>query len=140
MVIPLGAEKGKYTYRFILKERIPRQMLFTFKGFVKEIVDGDTPWVNLDLGFNAWACKKVRLRGINAPGIETKAGIKAKDFVVERLGVCEFVMVKTYWRDKINRYLEDIFYKAGEGDVGKVAQEGVFLNQELLSEGLARGY
>jgi len=94
----------------------------------------------LDLGFDTWTCQKVRLRRINAPHLETGAGKKVRDFIAARLEKCEYVVLKTYWRDKYNRYLADIFYDEREKDPLKIAEHGLYLNQELLDKKLAFKY
>ena len=110
---------------------------YTYKAFVLEVIDGDTIWVNIDLGFGAWTTQKLRLKGINTKGVETKEGKGAKDFMESRLKRCKFIAVKTYWRDKFTRYLADIFYIQREDDFFKVVRDGRFMNQILLDEGLA---
>jgi micrococcal nuclease len=110
--------------------------LYTYRGEIKEVIDGDTLWINLDLGFNTWTLQKVRFRGINTARMGTEIGIKAKKFIERKLKPCEFIIVKTYYRDKYNRYLADIFYNRNEIDPFKVAEKGIFLNQELLDAGL----
>lgn len=110
---------------------------YTYKAFVLEVIDGDTIWVNIDLGFGAWTTQKLRLKGINTKGVETKEGKGAKDFMESRLKRCKFIAIKTYWRDKFTRYLADIFYIQREDDFFKVVRDGRFMNQLLLDEGLA---
>jgi micrococcal nuclease len=113
---------------------------YTYKGKVIEIIDGDTLWVDIDLGFDVSVKRKLRLRDIDTPHVDTKDGQDSKSFVVSRLKPCKFVIVKTYWRDKFNRYLADIFYDASTQSLSKVAASGTFLNQELLDESLAVRY
>ena len=52
---------------------------------------------------------------------------------------CDFIIVKTYKdrTDNWDRYLADVFYQSGTGDPGLAAQEGIYLNQELLDNHLA---
>ncbi|MBN2443613.1 MAG: hypothetical protein JXJ04_19795 [Spirochaetales bacterium] len=95
-------------YSFTLINEDQGSKLYTYKGYIKEIVDGDTIWVILELGFNTWTTKKIRLRGINAMPPEMLPGKKAKEFISSQLNPCNFVVIKTYWRDKYNRYLADI--------------------------------
>ena len=66
--------------------------------------------------------------------------IKEKNFLKRRLNPCEFIIVKTYYRDKYNRYRADIFYDKNELDAIKVTETGVFLNQELLDKGTVEKY
>ena len=110
---------------------------YTYKAFVLEVIDGDTIWVNIDLGFGAWTTQKLRLKGINTKAVETEEGKGAKEFMASRLKRCKFIAVKTYWRDKFTRYLADIFYIQRENDFHKVVRDGRFMNQVLLDEGLA---
>lgn len=112
----------------------------TYKAFVIEVLDGDTVWVNIDLGMKGWTTQKLRLRGVNSAEIVTAEGKTAKDHMVNVLEGCKFIAVKTYWRDKFTRYLADIFYDKNETDLAKLVQSGKFLNQELLDEGYAVEY
>jgi micrococcal nuclease len=119
-----------------LKESYSR--LFTYKAFVERVVDADTIWVHIDLGFYNWSRQKIRFRGIDAPELSTQKGQKAKEFVESILSQVPFVIIKTYCPDKYNRYLSDVFYLTGEENPQNVLNAGVFLNQELLSVGLAK--
>ena len=46
--------------------------------------------------------------------------------------------VKTYKPDKYSRYIDKIFYLPGETSPHKVIEEGIFLNQQLFDNGLAK--
>lgn len=46
--------------------------LYTCKAYVTKIIDGDTIWMNIDLGFKTWIIHKIRLRGIAILEISTK--------------------------------------------------------------------
>lgn len=132
-------EKSERDYQFTNMDKGVAPY-YTYKAYVIEVIDGDTIWVNIDLGFSTWTKQKLRLKGINAKELETAEGQNAKEYIEARLNQCKFIAVKTYWRDKYTRYLADIFYIKRETDINKVAQEGAFLNQELLDEGLAVKY
>ena len=116
-----------------------RKHLYTYKAYIRKIIGGDTLWVNIDCGFKIWAKQKIRLRGINTPSAETLKGIEATKFVSKVLKQLPFVIIKSYGRDKYDRYLTDVFYLKGEGDPLVVLEKGAFLNQVLLDEGLAEG-
>ena len=58
----------------------------------------------------------------------------------KRLKPCQFVIIKTHYPDKFNRYFADIFYDRDETDVMQVAEKGVYFNQEILDKGLAENY
>ena len=111
--------------------------LYTYKATLHKAADADTLTVIVDLGFNLFTKQKLRLRNLNAPEINTEAGQKAKDFVLRKLRSVDFFVVKTYSTDLFDRYLVDVFYLPGEADAQKVADEGIYLNQELIDNGLA---
>ncbi len=113
---------------------------YTYKAYVLEVLDGDTLWVNIDLGFNAWTTQKIRLKGINTKELQNQQGQNAKEFIEAKLKGCKFIAIKTYWRDKFTRYLADIYYKKRETDFYNLIENGKFLNQELLDEKLAVKY
>jgi endonuclease YncB( thermonuclease family) len=103
-------------------------------------VDSDTLWITLDLGFNTWTTRKLRLKGINAPAINTTEGKEARKYIEKQLTPCPFLIAKTYWREKYNRYLADIFYNKNETKPDLVVTTGKYLNQALMDKGLARKY
>ena len=115
-----------------------KEALYTFKAAVKKVIDDDTLWADVDLGFRFWVEKKLRLRGINAPEVHDKK--KMSRFVAETLARVSFVVVKLHGRDKFDRRLADLFYLEGEENAEKVLREGIYLNQELLDRGLAVRY
>lgn len=111
---------------------------YTYKGNVDRVIDGDTLYVNTDLGFDTVIRQKIRLRGVDCPEIEFDEGKKAKRYVSSELSKCECIVIKTYKTDMYDRYISDIFYKEGESDIEKIAREGNLLNRKLLEKGLAR--
>jgi endonuclease YncB( thermonuclease family) len=129
-------EGGGYSFKH--SAAAPKE-LYTYKALVEKVVDADTLWLNIDVGFSCWSRQKVRFRGIDAPEIDTKKGQEAKAFVEARLKNVPFIVVKTHKSDKYDRYLTDVFYLSSEEDSGIVLEQGSFLNQELLNNGLARG-
>lgn len=134
-----SARGDRYQFKRIKKEPGPlrnKELLYTYKATVKKVIDDDTLWADIDLGFRFWTERKLRLRGIDAAEIEK--GKAASDFVKRTLARVPFVVVKLSGRDKFDRYLTDLFYLEGTEDREKVLREGKFLNQELLDLGLAR--
>ena len=124
----------KYEYNEV---RAKRKQLYVYKAFVTEVIDGDTFWVMIDLGFKNWIKQKIRLRGIDTPAIETLEGIKAKEYVVNSLKDTKFIVIKCHYRDKFDRYLSDVFYLEDEEDPQIVLKNGNFINQELLDNNMA---
>ncbi|MBI1977202.1 MAG: thermonuclease family protein [Candidatus Omnitrophica bacterium] len=104
-----------------------RDSLFTYKAFVERVIDGDTLKLQIDLGFGVWTRQVIRLRGLDAPEIGTKKGMRAKRFLETELGKTAFVLLKSTRSDKYDRYLGDLFTETGE-----------YLNQKLLDAGFAR--
>ena len=102
------------------------------------MIDGDTLLANIDCGFGIWTRQRLRLRGIDAPERNTITGQRAKRRVEEELTSCAFVIIKTYKSDKYDRYLADIFFKKGETDAQRIADEGLCLNHLMINNNLAR--
>ena len=122
-------------YRF-KKSSEKKRALYSYAAQVLHIHDADTYWLIFDLGFSGQYDRKIRLRGIDAKELGD-GGEAALEYVKEKLSRVPFVAVSTYWDDKFGRILVDLFYKEGETDPQKVLDEGTYLNQELLDQGLA---
>ncbi|MBI4411310.1 MAG: thermonuclease family protein [Deltaproteobacteria bacterium] len=120
--------------------------LYVYKAVVEDVVDGDTLLVRIDLGFSVWVSQRIRFRGINTAelvkggvpvGTAPERGEQAKAFVQEKLTDIPFIVVKTYKTDMYGRFVADVFYHPTISKKEEVATKGIFLNQELLSAGLA---
>lgn len=101
-----------------------------YNAQVKEVIDGDTVWADIDLGFGIYTTRKLRMKGINAPelhGESAEAGQKSKEYLTERIGN-KTVQITTYTPDKYGRMLADIFL------------DGVNINQEMIDKGFAVPY
>ena len=83
--------------------------------------------MRIDLGFDFWVRQKLRLRGIDAPELDTKAGQAAKRFVEDKLVSVPFTIITTTKPDKYDRYLSDVWIDADSN-----------LNKRLLESGHAR--
>jgi len=114
--------------------------IYTYLSLVERVVDGDTLLVNIDCGFGIFRQERLRLRGVDAPELNTIAGKAAKAFVEKELARVDFAVLKTYREDKYGRYLADVFILRGEKDPHVVAQKGELLNQKLIDAGLATMY
>lgn len=104
--------------------------LFTYRTPAIRVVDGDTLAVTIDLPPYNEIDKKLRLRGINCPEMDTPAGNAAKRFVQALLDRAKSVLVTTTKPDKYDRYLADVFLVSESG-------EEIFLNNALLESGHA---
>ena len=102
------------------------EALFTYRADVVEVIDGDTIKVSIPLGFGFTTVQKLRLRGLDAPEIESAEGKEAKAFVEAMLSKTkEPLLIKTHKSDKYDRYLADVWI------------DNQYLNQALLDQGLA---
>lgn len=115
-----------------------KNKFFTYKAWVDKIIDGDTIWLNIDMGFETIIRQKIRLRGVDTPEIHFNEGKQARDFVKRQLSPCPFVIIKTYKTDKYDRYIADLFYLKEEKDPDKISSEGLLLNNEIVSKGYGR--
>ena len=104
----------------------PKADLYTYRAAVEKVIDADTLWARIDLGFRISVRQKLRLRGLDAPELNTLEGQKAKKFVEAQLKPAASLIITTTKPDKYDRYLSDIWI----GDVN--------LNKLLLEQGLAK--
>ncbi len=119
----------------------PSEVLYTYGAWIDRVVDGDTLVARIDMGYGMLTTQRLRLRAIDAPELSTLAGVKAKEYLTGRLKGVERVVVKTHKDpEKYGRYLTDLFVLEGTDDLARIAEEGVYVNQELLDKGLAGIY
>jgi micrococcal nuclease len=117
--------------------------MFEYAATVVRIVDGDTLYLDIDLGFFIRMTIDVRLKGLNTPEIRGEAraaGLQAKAFVEQALPPGTLVLVKTFKAEKYGRYLAEVRYLPGARTRDEIAANGRLLNQELLDRGLAVPY
>jgi micrococcal nuclease len=110
------------------------EFLYHYKVKVVKVVDGDTIYGDVDLGFNITQKKmEFRFAGINTPelrGENREAGLLAKEYVAQRILDKEImVLTKKDTKEKFGRYLAWVYYN--------VDGEWVCLNEELIEQGLA---
>jgi len=101
---------------------------------VDRVVDGDTVDVIIDLGFSLLHKIRIRLTGIDAPESRTRdleekaAGIRAKEFLEDKLDNANYLTLKTKKTGKYGRYLGDLY----DGEM--------HINQLMIDEGHAVEY
>jgi hypothetical protein len=158
-----GVEKNEGKY-FFTKLDVKRKDTNTYKAFVERVVDGDTLVVLLNLGFGLFHKEILRLKGINAPSIDTPEGQASAKALTEILKDIDVVVVKTIKTDIFGRYVADVFFSPltrslsgaeGSGSIGKneegfgyaqppelqlqnIADNGEYLNKILLDRGFAK--
>ena len=109
--------------------------MYECKAKLDRVVDGDTVDALIDLGFDVWVKKRIRLEGIDAPETRTRdleekdRGLATKERLTGLLGASngEFVLV-SHGVGKYGRCIGTIY----------IDKENI--NQLLLSEGLAEKY
>ena len=108
-----------------------------YKAKLIRIIDGDTLDAEIDIGFDVFVRKRIRLWGINAPETRSrdKDEVKAGKNTYRRLASIlalsngEFELI-THGNGKYGRCLGEIFVKEHTESV----------NQVLINEGLAKIY
>ncbi|HBR14740.1 MAG TPA: hypothetical protein DD723_04235 [Candidatus Omnitrophica bacterium] len=136
-VIRSVKENGKYTIHLY---RDGRDKLYTYAAVVTRVVDGDTIDARIDVGFGIGLYDRLRLKGINAPEINTQAGRLARKFLKDQFANCPVIIIRSSKSEMYGRWLADVFCLPGCDDPHKIAAHGEYLNQTLLDQGLAELY
>lgn len=121
-----------------LEPAASRRRTYVSRGSVYRIIDGDTLWASVGLGFKIRSDEKLRLRAIDTPEVNTAEGKRAQAYLEKTLSEAGEFVVTTQKIDLYDRYLADVFYLPGEPDMQRVAREGRYLNRELVEKGYAR--
>jgi micrococcal nuclease len=106
---------------------------------VKNVVDGDTIDVVIDLGFDILFASRVRLAGIDTPESRTKdldekaLGLEAKEYLKKALKDAKSVVIKTEKMDSSEKYGRILGWVYINGDT-------VSLNDMMINDGYAWGY
>ena len=89
--------------------------LYMFNAHVNRVIDGDTIVVTIDLGFDVFAKRKVRLLNVDTPERGQKNYQEATDFTKDKI-YNKDIILQTYKDDAFGRYLGVIWYKENEDD------------------------
>jgi len=106
---------------------------------VKNVVDGDTIDVIIDLGFDILFASRVRLAGIDTPESRTtdkaeKAlGLEAKEYLKKQLKDAKSVVIRTEKMDSSEKYGRILGWVYVNGDSES-------LNNKMINDGYAWGY
>ncbi|OQY21366.1 MAG: hypothetical protein B6I34_07475 [Anaerolineaceae bacterium 4572_32.1] len=117
--------------------------MYQYQATVERVVDGDTIYVTVDLGFFLTSMMKLRLRGVDTPeirGKERPEGLKAKAFVQEKLPLGKKIVINSYKIGKYGRYIADVFFHESSENWQEILKDGINLSQLLLEKGLAEPY
>lgn len=102
--------------------------MYEYAASLIRVVDGDTVWLDVDLGFGVSRKDSFRLYGINAPELSTPAGPPASQHLLELLGFPITVRTIKDKREKYGRYLATIICN------------GIDVNQKMIDDGFAVAY
>ena len=106
---------------------------------VKNVVDGDTIDVIIDLGFDILFASRVRLAGIDTPESRTtdkaeKAlGIEAKEYLKKQFKDAKSVVIRTEKMDSSEKYGRILGWVYVNGESESV-------NNKMINDGYAWGY
>jgi endonuclease YncB( thermonuclease family) len=110
--------------------------VYEYTARLTRVVDGDTVWLSVDLGFGVHVNLDFRLYGIDTPevvGPTRTAGLAAKA-ELERLLALGSLRIVTYKADKYGRWLAELFIT----QPGSIEELNV--NRSLLKDGFAKPY
>ena len=103
---------------------------YTYDALVRDIHDGDTVILDVDLGFKVWISRmNVRLFGINAPELATPEGESAKAFLNSLLHIGDKVILQSQ-KDHADKY--------GGRWLGIILQGGHSVNDAMVGAGHAK--
>jgi micrococcal nuclease len=113
--------------------------MYEYKVRVNEVIDGDTIDVVIDLGFDIFTNKRIRLAGIDCPESRTtdlyekKFGTEAKMYLHDLLGNASNVMMKTLATDTYEKYGRVL---------GKlyIGSSQISVNELMITKGYAWSY
>ena len=99
--------------------------MYEYKATIKRVVDGDSIYVDIDLGFDVWLRNQsIRLYGIDTPECRQKDkarkahGLLAKEYVQKALVVGRTYALRTKEKGKFGRFLGE--FKTGKGAITKL--------------------
>ena len=109
--------------------------MYEYNAKLIRVIDGDTIDASIDLGFDVWVKKRIRLYGIDAPESRTrdleekKKGIETKEKLQQILDANDGVfVVRSEGVGKYGRCL------------GVIIIDGDNINESLVKEGYAKEY
>lgn len=106
---------------------------------VKNVVDGDTIDVVIDLGFNVLFEQRVRLAGIDTPEsrttdkMEKALGLEAKEYLKKHVKAAKNIVIRTEKMDSSEKYGRILGWVYLDG-------ESESINNKMINDGYAWGY
>jgi micrococcal nuclease len=116
--------------------------MYDYKAKLIRVIDGDTIDAMIDLGFDTWIKRRVRLAGIDAYEVRTrnkeekKKGLLAKSRLQQVLAEGDEFRLRSYGVGKYGRCLADIYIV--KRYIKSDRYHGKSVNQMLVKEGHAK--
>jgi endonuclease YncB( thermonuclease family) len=122
-----GGETQEYVYRLVDEG-------------AERVVDGDTYWLRLDVGFRAWVLAHIRLEGVDTPEMHRGSEREREAAVVARQAAVDFLGLPGLgWRIWVQTRPDPGVYGRWQARVWAEGENGEkrVLAEELLGAGLA---
>lgn len=111
---------------------------YVYRAKAPRLVDADTLDLDVDLGFQTWTRRRIRLANIDAHEAGTPEGRAAKNYVLKQLSRAQTLVVKTEKLDLHGRYVADLFLSPHLVPIDDCYRSGTHLNSLLLKAGHAK--
>lgn len=110
---------------------------YVYRASAPHLVDADTLDLDIDLGFQTWTKRRIRLANIDAPEGGSPQGRAAKNFVQKHLARAQTITVRTQRADLHGRYVGDLFLSTQSVSLDDCYANGLHLNTALVAAGHA---
>lgn len=99
------------------------------------LIDADTLDIDIDLGFQTWTHRRIRLARIDCPESGSKKGRAARNFVHKHLARTQTIVIKSEKVDLHGRYIGDIFLSPHKVSIDECYHQGLYLNAAIIAAG-----
>jgi len=108
--------------------------MYVYNAETISIVDGDTLWVMIDLGFDLYHKRKIRFADINAPELSTSDGKVSSEYLKGIIKPGQKVVIQSSKaEDKYGRFVATVYTDAQVS----VTIQGRNINSDLVATGHA---
>src|SRR3569832_1100982 len=78
--------------------------VYRYACTIQQVIDGDTFWANVDLGFRIHAFIKIRVRGFDAPELKDTGGQESRTRLRMALSISLNIFVESHGNDGDSSY------------------------------------
>ncbi|MFT6106000.1 MAG: endonuclease YncB(thermonuclease family) [Rickettsiales bacterium] len=127
-----------------LKIKRPTKANYLYRAKIINVVDGDTMVLDVDLGFDVVKRQRIRLAQIDCAEMKTDEGQKSFKYLRDLAASLNEVVVRTNKVDIFGRFIGDLFYSINDDGVKsrnekiETFENGVYLNEKIVTDGMAR--